>query len=145
MKIRAIPITKSDLDNMPEAERAFFIHIGHLRNEVMSLVKMLTWSTNVPYDNPILTEVNVSQTFLLTRLLVGTLHEGWLLLDRSYIKRKLNLSMGPNILPDGQTAFEAIKKSFGGGMMAGVRNSSLFIKTLNGLAMKSTKLTRTAI
>ncbi len=41
MKIHSILVTKAELDTIPEIERAFYVHIGHLRHELMVLKKLL--------------------------------------------------------------------------------------------------------
>src|SRR5258707_1773170 len=85
MKLHVMPIPIEKLSAVPEAEKAFYIHLGHLRNELMVLTKFLKWSINKPSDNPILIDVQVAQTFLMSRMLAGKVWEGWQLLKRSYI------------------------------------------------------------
>jgi hypothetical protein len=40
MKIHSFPVTKTQLEKIPILERAFFIHMGHLRNQLMVLLKL---------------------------------------------------------------------------------------------------------
>jgi hypothetical protein len=42
MEVRVIPVTKAHLDKIPDMERAFYLHVGHLRNEITILYKLLT-------------------------------------------------------------------------------------------------------
>lgn len=113
MKIYSIPVTKAKLDKIPEIERAFYIHMGHLRNEFMVLVKLLKWSINTVSDDPILTDVNVSQTFIFTRLLAGKLLEGWQLVHKAYFATKLPLSIESNLADKTKDALKELKKYFG--------------------------------
>src|SRR5438067_1068906 len=50
MEIYSVPVTKAKLDKIPETERAFYIHILHIRNEVGVLIKLLSWSMNNASD-----------------------------------------------------------------------------------------------
>jgi hypothetical protein len=54
MEVFVVPVPKSKLDKVPADERAFFIHVGHVRNEVAVLMKWLKWSVNDPTNNPVL-------------------------------------------------------------------------------------------
>lgn len=51
MKIQSIQVPKAKLDKIPELDRVFYFLMGHLRNEVMVLVKLLGWSSNTATDN----------------------------------------------------------------------------------------------
>jgi hypothetical protein len=127
MKIYVVPITKAKLDKIPEIERAFYVHIGHLRNEFMVLVKLLKWSINTSSDDPILTDVNVSQTFIFSRLLAGKLWEGWQLMHKAYFATKLSLSIESTLPEKAQTALEGLKKYFGKkNLIDSVRNEFAF-------------------
>lgn len=99
MKIYSIPVPKAKLDKIPETDRAFYFHMGHLRNEFMVLMKFLKWSINTQNDDPILTDANVAQTFILGGIFAGKLWEGWELLQKSFFKTKLSASLGEQ-LPD---------------------------------------------
>jgi len=65
MKLYVMHIERHKFDGVPEVEKAFYINMGHLRNELMVLVKFLKASVNKPSDNPILIDVQMAQTFLI--------------------------------------------------------------------------------
>lgn len=88
MKIHRISVTKEQLDHIPSLERAFYIHIGHLRHELMVLKKLLELSAKETPVHPILCDVHLSQQFIIGRLLAGKVREGWEL-----IKKKLTLEL----------------------------------------------------
>lgn len=92
MKIHSIPVTKAKLDQIPEIERAFYVHIGHLRNELMVLKKLLERFVKNPSDNPVLRDVNLFQSLIIARLLAGKLWEGWELTRKAYFSTKLSLT-----------------------------------------------------
>lgn len=134
MKIHSIPVPKTKLDKIPELDCAFYFHMGHLRNEVMVLMKLLDWSSNTATDNPILTDVRVSQTFILSAVLAGKLWEGWELTRKAFFATKLSLSVG-NGLPDkAKLSLDRLKKYFGKkNLIHDVRNAFAFHYNLDAV------------
>lgn len=87
MRIEVVPVSKSDLESVPEAELAFYIHFGHVRNELLVIEKFLYWTMKNQTDGDVLSNVNVFQELTIIRLLAGKLWEAWLLLDnKAYSK-----------------------------------------------------------
>lgn len=113
MEIIVVPVPKAKLDRIPEIERAFYIHAGHLRNEIWVLVKILGWSFNDKSDNPVLANVNLAQSLIIERLLAGKLHEGWELFRRAYIDTNLKLSIGSRLSGGARAAFNELDSYFG--------------------------------
>lgn len=81
MRIRVVPVPKSYLEAIPEAELAFYTHLGHVRNELLVIEKFLVWTMENQTDGDVLSDVNVFQELIILRLLAGKLHEGWQLLN----------------------------------------------------------------
>jgi hypothetical protein len=113
MRIHSITVTKAALDKIPDTERAFYIHIGHLRHELMVLKKLLERSARNPQDNSVLRDVNLSQSFIIARLLAGKVWEGWELTRKAYFSTKLSLTIAPNLPDDTKEALGDLKKYFG--------------------------------
>src|SRR5437763_1285387 len=109
MDVHIIPIPKDKLDKMPEMERAFYLHIGHLRNEIMIIERLLWWNNNNPSGNDILSTVNVSQGLIFIRLLAGKLWEGWELLRPAYFATKLSQSIEPDLSEETKAALAELK------------------------------------
>jgi len=127
MKIKSIRVTKAKLDTIPEIERAFCVHIGHLRNELMVLRKLLERSAKHPPDNPVLGDVHFSQSFIMARLLAGKLWEGWELLKKAYFSTKLALMIESNLPDDAKDSLRNLKKYFGNkNVINKVRNEFAF-------------------
>jgi hypothetical protein len=112
MEVFVVPVPKSKLDKIPAGERAFFIHVGHVRNEIAVLVKWLKWSVNDPTNNPVLKNVNLSLSFMLDRLLAGKLYESWQLIDRAYIQTGLKTSLGASLSDEARNAFGELENYF---------------------------------
>ena len=127
MKIHSISVTKAKLDKIPEIERAFYVHIGHLRNELMVPRKLLERSVKNPPDNPVLGDVNFSQSFIIARLLAGKLWEGWELMRKAYFSTKLSLMIESKLPEDTKDALGNLKKYFGKkNVIDSVRNEFAF-------------------
>jgi hypothetical protein len=112
MEVFVVPVPKSKLDKVPADERAFFIHVGHVRNEVAVLMKWLKWSVNDPTNNPVLKNINLSLSFMLDRLLAGKLYESWQLIDRAYIQTGLKTSLGASLSDNARNAFGELENYF---------------------------------
>src|ERR1043165_1323265 len=112
MDVRVISLPKYKLDRIPELERAFYIHIGHLRNELMFLQKMLWWSNNNPTDHTVLQNINVSQGLAIIRLMAGKLWGGWGLVHKSYYGSKVSMSIGNKIPLKSRQALTELKEYF---------------------------------
>jgi hypothetical protein len=112
MKIHRISVTKEQLDHIPSLERAFYIHIGHLRHELMVLKKLLELSAKETPAHPILCDVHLSQQFIIGRLLAGKVREGWELIKKAYFGTKLSLGIEKELPDDTTMALENLKKYF---------------------------------
>lgn len=112
MKLYVMHIEKDKFDNVPDVERAFYVHLGHLRNELMVLVKFLKASINKPSDNPILFDVQVAQTFLLSRILAGKVWEGWQLSKQLYIGTSVRLAIERRLPEEIRCAFRELEQYF---------------------------------
>lgn len=114
MIIKTLPVTKQIMDSMPADERALFIHIGHIRNELLSLYKITTWTTNAPIDEPITTDVNPLQMYTFARLVAGKIFEAWKVVWKGYIDKGLDASVGVKLHPEGKAAYNKLYEYFFG-------------------------------
>jgi hypothetical protein len=122
-----VPVTKAQLDSIPEDARVFFVQAGRLHNELMWLQKLILASQQRETTNEILTAMQTYQALMLTRLLAGKLWEGWDLLNRSYFGAKLSQRYEQRLPRVGQEAIAALKKYFGQkALMYDVRNQFAF-------------------
>ncbi len=86
MKIHTLHVPKAKLEKVPEIERAFYVHIGHLRHELMVLKKLLELSAKELPENSVLQDVGLSQQFIISRLIAGKVWEGWELTRKAYFQ-----------------------------------------------------------
>jgi hypothetical protein len=107
--------------------RVFFVHIGHFRNELMTLRKLLWASQQYETTNDILVGMRAYQSLTFTRLLAGKLQEGWELLRKAYFGAKLSLNYEKRLDNSGQKAIASLKLYFDQkGLMHDVRNQFAF-------------------
>jgi hypothetical protein len=113
MKIYTIHVSKAQLDQIPEIERAFYVHVGHLRHELMFLKKLLELSAKESSEIPVLQDVALSQQFIISRLIAGKVWEGWELMRKAYFSTKLSLAISSALPDDTKEALGALKRYFG--------------------------------
>jgi hypothetical protein len=83
MNLRKVSLDKNQLRVVPEDERLFFIQAGNLLNELLILQKLQLFSSETP-SNDTLAKAQKSQVFFITRILAGTLVEGWALTQQRF-------------------------------------------------------------
>lgn len=89
--------------------------------------KLLERSVKNPPDNPVLGDVNFSQSFIIARLLAGKLWEGWELMRKAYFSTKLSLMIESKLPEDTKDALGNLKKYFGKkNVIDSVRNEFAF-------------------
>jgi hypothetical protein len=127
MKIHTIHVPKAKLERIPEIERAFYVHIGHLRHELMFLKKLLELSAKESPENSVLQDVGLSQQFIISRLIAGKVWEGWELMRKAYFSTKLSLAIESDLPEDTKQALADLKKYFGKeNIIARMRNEFAF-------------------
>lgn len=125
MLITKVSLTKGQLDAMPEAERVGIILLGHAINEIQFLRKLLIVA--IPDEKPssvIIDRVQSEQVTILMRILLGKLHEAWLMFSkRVQPLRHLFIDQIPR---QAQEALTKLYQDFNDGRMAAIRNQLSF-------------------
>jgi hypothetical protein len=111
MNIKVVSLPKANIAGIPDLELAFYVHVGHLRNELMTIEKFLVWTLNNP-PGEILSDLNVSQDLVIIRLLAGKLWEGWQLLQVSYFATKVSQSIASKLSRETSQALTELKNYF---------------------------------
>lgn len=75
-------MSRTDWDKIPKEEQLFYVYVGHLRNEITILRKLLYLSLNNIDENEIVSIVNYSQNLVLIKILFGKFEEGWKLFKK---------------------------------------------------------------
>jgi hypothetical protein len=126
MDIKKITISKKQFNLLPEKEKVFFVQLGHLQNEINTLVKLLLFSEG-KYDTDVIKKAYTMQKSLIARMSIGKLHEGWNLLQKSFFGSGLSKKYEPKLPLQGQKSLKALKKYFGGkNLISDIRNNFSF-------------------
>lgn len=127
MKIYDIPISQAQLNSLPANERLFFIQIGHLANELLTLNRLLLFASITPSTTQLETRAKNSQALLLIRLCCGKLFEGWQMLQIDYFGSKLSIKYDNLLDAKGKQGLEQIKQYFSKqNLIKDIRNNFAF-------------------
>lgn len=112
MQIYDISISKEQFEAIPTDERLFFIQIGHLANELLTLNRLLLFASTTPTTTLLEERAKNSQGLLLIRLCCGKLFEGWQMLQSDYFSPKLSKKYDGLLDAKGKEGLDQIKKYF---------------------------------
>jgi hypothetical protein len=79
MEVRQAKLSRAKLAAMPQNERAVLLLLAHAANEINVLSKLIMMMRKEEPDSVIVDHVEAGQVFILMRLLIGKLHEAWVL------------------------------------------------------------------
>jgi hypothetical protein len=121
-----IPVPKDKLRAMPKEERALLITLGYMANNITMLTKLIIFSTNkTPNGAEQLASAGQSQ--MVTRLLIGYLHESWMVIEKLFKSSPLNKKYTPLLDQKGKAALDSLNKNFStSNLMAKLRNLFIF-------------------
>ena len=115
-EVHQVALTKAKLAAMPTNERALLLLLGHASNEINVLSKLILM---IRKDTPaikLVDHVEAGQILVVMRLLIGKLHEAWLLFEKrvkadAQIRSKYLSSLNP----EATAALSELNKHFGQG------------------------------
>jgi hypothetical protein len=128
LRIKKLKLSKKILSTLTPAERSLLLLLGHASNEINVLQKLILMSR--PQDGAIM-EINIAQSgqaLILLRLLIGKLHEGWLLFQRRVqANTEFRSALLTAISPAARAALIRLNAHFGGGSpLPDIRNKLAF-------------------
>jgi hypothetical protein len=84
LKIQRVRLNKEQLERIPARDRTLLLLLGHVCNEINVLQKLIlmTMRQTDCAPSPVIDMVQTGQAHILTRVLIGKLHEAWLLLQK---------------------------------------------------------------
>jgi hypothetical protein len=127
MNVISIRLDIEKLKQLPDKERAFFIGLGHISNEINALTKMMYWAANAPERND--AEINGQKTLilLLMKILAGKLLESWNFFKTAFFSTGISKIFDPELDGEPKEALEKIKKYFGNSnKVSTIRNNFSF-------------------
>ncbi len=131
MKLRRVSLPVSELSKLPPAERDVFFLVGHINNEISSLLKVHGWSlvgTNRSGLTPIEANASNAQAMIYARILAGKLEEAWIAINKSWFAHKsVSIGLGPLLHPEAIASLSYLKAYFNAkNLIHEVRNNYAF-------------------
>ena len=113
-EIHRVNLTKSKLAAMPEAERSLLLLLGHANNEINVLSKLILMARKDEPEIKLIDHVEAGQVFVIMRVLIGKLHEAWLLFNRRFqADHSLRGKYLPKLSAQAATAITELNQHFG--------------------------------
>src|SRR5215208_5596014 len=112
MKVQRVSLSASALDSMSEAERVFFVFLGHISNEIGILNKLLLWSVTVSEVKAPEQQAWITRSMFLARVLAGKLNEANEVLKKRFSRATLGGSYEPDLPPAAGAALTEIRRYF---------------------------------
>jgi hypothetical protein len=127
MIIRRITLTPESLSALPNDERALLHVVGHALNEMNVVLKLFLLASNYDFEPPVVRHAQLCQTMVLSKLLVGKVHEIWMVLQKGYFGTGLSKTYMTDLEPEHLDALKSLKKYFGRkNLIESVRNQFAF-------------------
>ncbi|MDR3475850.1 MAG: hypothetical protein P4M09_29745 [Devosia sp.] len=124
IEVNRIPIPNVALRGMPLEERALFLTLGYVANQLSMLQKLMNMISNREPTMEVDQYASAAQTQMLLRLMVGAVHEAYERLRKDFLSSPLSREYLPLLDAGGTSALNDLKKLFGGSnLISKVRNS----------------------
>lgn len=117
IELRELRFTRERLAKMDKKERDFLIVLGHVTNDLMSLHRLVIACHNYPTHEPILTSAGITQSLVVTKMLIGLICESWTFVCRELLHPpllKLYMPIIEQKAPEGKIALDKLKDYFQG-------------------------------
>ena len=127
MRVLRVSISRDKLLATPPAERALFLALGHLSNEITALNKLMLWASETTPRNDAESDGRLAIVLILIRILTGKLKEGWELLRKAHFGSAVSRTYHSQLPPEGKEAIDRIKEYFSSkNLVSEVRDSFSF-------------------
>ncbi len=112
MRIAVYKIPVVALDKLPDSERNILLSLMLAHNELGTLNKLLLFSLKEILEDALGQLSHSTQTFLILKLMAGKLHETWNLVQKYYVKKKLDLQYYSSLDDLAKDAYQKLKAYF---------------------------------
>jgi hypothetical protein len=128
MLLYKVELTKERLAAMPAEERRALLLLGHAINELNVLQKLIMMHRRTPAAHKVVDRLEDGQALILTRVLIGKLHEAWELFKvRVQASALLRSKYLDNKDGERRALLEKLNKHFGGkSPLTAIRNQLSF-------------------
>jgi hypothetical protein len=128
LKLHRVKLTKAKFAAIPASERSLLLLLGHASNEITVLSKLILMVRKDEAPIPqFVDHVEAGQIFIIMRILIGKLHEAWLLFGTRVQADPNMRSYISDLPPRAVTALQKLNKHFGkGSPLTDIRNQVSF-------------------
>jgi hypothetical protein len=112
IEVYHIVVDKEKLRALPREERGFLLSLGYSANQVSMLQKFLMFSSNKEPTTETEKILSAAQTQMILRLLIGVLHETWLLIKDRFEGTPLGADYHTRLDDGGREALAKLKAMF---------------------------------
>ena len=130
MRIAAYKIPVVALGRLPESDRNILLSLMLAHNELGTLNKLLMFSLKEILDDALGQLSHSTQTFLILKLMAGKLHETWKLVQKYYVKQKLDVQYNNFLDDSAKVAYQKLNAYFApvnkGNVIKFIRDNAAF-------------------
>jgi hypothetical protein len=127
MKLHSVRLPVTVFSTMPDDDRGLLVLYGHILNEVNALNRLLACAARIEPGPTWLVHAGSAQAFLLAKLQIGKLYEGWKATKDAYFSTKLSRTYGSLIGSPATEGIAKLKAYFGRkNVITSVRNGFAF-------------------
>jgi hypothetical protein len=127
IEVFRIPVPKSQLRAIPQAERALLLLATHAVNQITTLIRLLTFSTNFVSENALENTLSAAQSQIILRFLFGATAEAWEMARRPPHQKIIGSEYLKIIPPEGAASYQKLNRLFGkSNLLHRIRNELAF-------------------
>jgi|SRR5579871_2056470 len=114
MEINRVILTKAKLEELSKTERTLLLLLGHASNEINVFTKILLLMRKENVPSKLMMHAEAGQVFIMLRVLIGKLHEAWMLFKtRAQSDKRIAEKCLVHLPPEAKQSLEVLKKHFG--------------------------------
>lgn len=113
MKLTKANFSKTQLNQLSEEEKIFFVQLTHLLDELMILAKCVKFASNpMKVKQEAERTAQYTQALFFIKILAGKIYEGWKMLQTSYLSSKLSQKYDKMLSVPASESIKELKKYF---------------------------------
>ena len=111
-EIYKIPITKNQLRAIPTDDRNLLLLASHAVNQLSTLRKVMIFSLNYEFENPLENTLSAGQSHILLRFFFGAMAESWEMVKRPINQKLIAKDYHDDLGDRGKEVYDRLKKHF---------------------------------
>jgi hypothetical protein len=111
--IYGVSVPKAKLASMPAGERQLLLLLGHVENEISTVRRLVAFSLQTSYADPIVDHVAHGRAWVVLRLLIGKVAEGHQVVKKRVQSSPVGRKYQSALDPIASAALDRLNKLFG--------------------------------